>query len=235
MSQWVLESPAATADAPEAAATADTALLTLMMIAAFHGVAVDEAQLRHEFGHAQFNTQTLLLAARYLGLTARSIRQPTHRLDKAPLPAIAVDRVGRYYILARYQPADAAASKVLIQRPGEPPALLPWGDFLAQWSGELVLVASKHSLQGELAQFDFSWFIPAIVRYRKLLGEILLISFVLQIIGLVTPLFFQVVMDKVLVNHAMQTLDVIAVGLILAILFEVVLSNVRTWVFAHTS
>jgi subfamily B ATP-binding cassette protein HlyB/CyaB len=58
-------------------------------------------------------------------------------------------------------------------------------------------------------------------------------SLVLQIIGLATPLFFQVVMDKVLVNHAVQTLNVVAVGLLLAILFETVLGGIRSYVFAH--
>ena len=60
-------------------------------------------------------------------------------------------------------------------------------------------------------------------------------SLVLQIIGLATPLFFQVVMDKVLVNHAVQTLNVIAIGLLLAILFETGLSGIRSYVFAHTT
>ncbi len=235
MTERTLAAPELSVTASDKTIANDTALLSLMMIAAFHGMAVDEAQLRHEFGHARFNTQTLLLAARFLGLSAKSIQQPASRLDNAPLPAIAVDRAGQYFILAKYQSVTGASAKLLIQRPGDPPALLSLDDFLAQWSGELILVTSRHSLAGELAHFDFSWVIPAIVRYRKLLGEILLISFVLQLIGLVTPLFFQVVMDKVLVNHAMKTLDVIAVGLVLAILFEVTLSNVRTWVFAHTS
>ena len=57
----------------------------------------------------------------------------------------------------------------------------------------------------------------------------------LKVIGLATPLFFQVVMDKVLVNHAMQTLTVIAIGLISATLFEALLTVIRTFVFAHTS
>jgi subfamily B ATP-binding cassette protein HlyB/CyaB len=86
-----------------------------------------------------------------------------------------------------------------------------------------------------MAKFDFTWFIPAVVKYRKLLGEVLLISLVLQIIGLVTPMFFQVVMDKVLVNHAMKTLNVIAIGLVCATLFEAILTGIRTYVFAHTS
>ncbi|SFL60525.1 type I secretion system ABC transporter, HlyB family [Rugamonas rubra] len=108
-------------------------------------------------------------------------------------------------------------------------------DFVAQWTGSFILFTSKASFAGEIAKFDFTWFIPAVIKYRRLLVEVLLISLVLQLIGLATPLFFQVVMDKVLVNHAMQTLDVIAIGLICAIVFEVVLTGIRTYVFSHTS
>jgi subfamily B ATP-binding cassette protein HlyB/CyaB len=124
---------------------------------------------------------------------------------------------------------------VLIQRAGEPPAVIALEELLRTWTGELILFTSKASFSGQMAKFDFTWFIPAVVKYRRLLAEILLISLVLQLIGLATPLFFQVVMDKVLVNHAMQTLNVIAIGLICAMVFEALLSGIRTWVFAHTS
>ncbi len=105
----------------------------------------------------------------------------------------------------------------------------------ARWGGELILIRSQSSLAGELSKFDFTWFIPAIVKYRKLLGEVLLVSFVLQIFSLLTPLFFQVVMDKVLVHHGLTTLDVIAIGLLGIMLFETVLSGLRSYVFAHTA
>lgn len=80
------------------------------------------------------------------------------------------------------------------------PSIEPIDVFASHWTGELILITSRASLAGELAKFDFSWFIPALVKYRRLLGEVLLISFVLQLFGLVSPLFFQVVMDKVLVH-----------------------------------
>jgi subfamily B ATP-binding cassette protein HlyB/CyaB len=125
--------------------------------------------------------------------------------------------------------------RLLIQRPGQPPQVFQQVDFEAFWSGDLIFLTSKASFAGEMAKFDFTWFIPAVVKYRKTLGEVLIISLVLQIIGLVTPMFFQVVMDKVLVNHAMKTLNVIAIGLIAASLFEAVLTGIRTAVFANTS
>jgi subfamily B ATP-binding cassette protein HlyB/CyaB len=86
-----------------------------------------------------------------------------------------------------------------------------------------------------MSKFDFTWFVPAIVKYRKLLGEVLLVSFALQIFALITPLFFQVVMDKVLVHRGFTTLDVIAVGLTVVVVFEVALTALRSYAFAHTT
>ena len=227
----------------------DTGLQSLLMMASLHGIPADEAKLRHEFGQTSglFDTNTILLAAKQLGFTARAVLQKPERLDKAPLPAVARGKDGGFFVLAKYSAGSETVgfpgseellptnAKILIQRPGNPPEVVSASDFSSLWSGELIFFTSKASFAGEMSKFDFTWFIPAIVKYRKLLGEILLISFALQIIGLATPMFFQVVMDKVLVNHAMKTLNVIAIGLICAIVFEALLSGIRTWVFAHTS
>ncbi|TAN53405.1 MAG: type I secretion system permease/ATPase, partial [Rhodospirillales bacterium] len=83
--------------------------------------------------------------------------------------------------------------------------------------------------------FDFSWFVPALVRYRKLLGEVLAASFFVQLMGLVSPLFFQVVIDKVLVHRGMSSLDVLALGLLVVSIFEVLLGGLRAYVLAHTT
>jgi subfamily B ATP-binding cassette protein HlyB/CyaB len=213
----------------------DSGLRSLIVMAEFHGIAIDETQLRHEFGQENFTTQTMLLAAKRLGFSVRLVRQPAQRLDRTPLPAIAIDRAGRYFVVGQFDDRNKAAPRLLIQRPDEAPVVLPQAEFEAMWSGEFIFFTSKASFAGEVARFDFTWFIPAIVKYRRLLGEVLLISLVLQLIGLVTPMFFQVVMDKVLVNHAMKTLHVIGVGLICAILFEAVLGGIRTYLFSHTS
>jgi subfamily B ATP-binding cassette protein HlyB/CyaB len=219
-----------------AAAPPDSGLWALLSMATLHGLRCDEAQLRHTHGRDAFDLQTVLLAARSLGMTAQARRQDPQRLDKAPLPAVARDQAGRFFIVAKLDANPALPEpRVLIQRAGEPPSVIPVTELLATWTGELVFFTSQASFSGQMAKFDFTWFIPAIVKYRRLLAEILLISFVLQLIALVTPLFFQVVMDKVLVNHAMKTLHVIAVGLVCAMVFEALLSGIRTWVFAHTS
>lgn len=216
----------------------DTGLIALLMIVRHHGIAADEAQLRHEFGQERFSTKTILLAAKRLGMTSKVVRQEQDRLEKAPLPAIAIDQQGNYFIAIKfgYENGDKTKPKMIIQRPGDPTQqVLNLSEFVDQWSGKFIFCISKMSYMKDLGKFDFSWFIPAIIKYRRLLGEILLISFVLQLIGLATPLAFQVVMDKVLVNHAMKTLNVVAIGLLCATLFDTVLTGIRTWVFARTS
>jgi len=213
----------------------DSGLMSLITIASYHGIAADEMKLQHEFGRDGFTAETILLAAKSLGISAKLLDQDVDRLDRAPLPAIAADGNGGFYIVAKYDGTHADAPRVLVQRPGNPPQIWSLAEFQSQWSGQLIFFTSKANYAGDVAKFDFTWFIPAIVKYRKLLVEVLVISLALQMIGLVTPMFFQVVMDKVLVNHAMKTLNVIAIGLILSTFFEATLTGIRTYVFANTS
>lgn len=219
--------------AAASAAELDTGLACLVMLARFHQIAADPDQLAHRFnvsGEPLGKTE-ILLAARHLGLQAKAVTSSMDRLDRTPLPALAVDRSGGHFILARFD-----ADKVLIHDPRvERPQVISRDELLVRWGGELILFTSRASLIGEMAKFDFSWFIPAVVKYRKLLGEVLLVSFVLNLFALVTPLFFQVVMDKVLVHRGLTTLDVIAVGLLVVSIFEVILSGLRSYVFAHTT
>jgi subfamily B ATP-binding cassette protein HlyB/CyaB len=84
-------------------------------------------------------------------------------------------------------------------------------------------------------RFDISWFLGAIHKYRRLLGEVLVASFVLQLFALISPLFFQVVIDKVLVHQTLSTLEVLVFGLVAVALFETVLGILRTYLFAHTT
>ncbi|MFZ6049643.1 type I secretion system permease/ATPase [Pseudomonas sp. CR3202] len=219
--------------AEEGAPPLDAGLACLVMLARFHHVAASPEQLVHEFAKAggALSATDLLMAARGLGLKAKWVRTRCERLRHTPLPAIALSRTGDFFILARL---DDGKALIHDPRTGRPEVLSEQA-FDERWSGELLLVRSEATQAGELSRFDFTWFVPAIVKYRKLLGEVLLVSFVLQVFALLTPLFFQVVMDKVLVHRGLTTLDVIAVGLLGIMLFETLLSGLRSYVFAHTA
>lgn len=221
-----------TENSPSAAST-DTGLIGLVMMARLHGIAADPDQLAHEYRHngQPFSNTEILLAAKKLGLKVKAVNVRAERLAMTPLPALACDTQGEYFILAKVE-----GEQVLIQSPttGRPERLM-LAELQQRWQGMLLLFTSRASLAAELGKFDFTWFIPAVIKYRKLLLEVLLVSFVLQLFALVTPLFFQVVMDKVLVHRGFTTLDVIAVGLLVVTLFEVALTALRSYVFAHTT
>ncbi|HEY3598992.1 MAG TPA: type I secretion system permease/ATPase [Paraburkholderia sp.] len=211
----------------------DSGLTCLLMIARYHGIAADPDQLAHQFkqGNAPLTQTGLLLAAKSLGLNAKQTKVHWDRLDRIAFPAIAIDTEKRFFLLARID-----KDNVLLQDAHAPrPASIKLNELKTGWQGDLILIASRASILGELAKFDFSWFIPALIKYRKLLAEVLIVSVFIQILALITPLFFQVVMDKVLVHHGLTTLDVIAIGLFVVVLFDVSLNALRSYVFAHTT
>ena len=218
------------------------ALKALCFMARLHHIAADPAQVAHQLGWSPSHIpklDDLLLAAKHLNLKAKLSRTTADRLPLSPLPALALlrseDGTPRVVVLAQCD-----GQRVLMQDPsgaiqGGRPVIEPLSVFEAQWTGELILITSRASLAGELAKFDFSWFIPSLVKYRRLLGEVLLVSLFLQLFALVSPLFFQVVMDKVLVHRGMTTLDVLVIGLVVVVVFESALTVLRSYVFSHTT
>ncbi|MCG8157338.1 type I secretion system permease/ATPase [Brenneria goodwinii] len=219
-------------------------LTALCAIARLHQIAADPATLAHSLalpGDTAIDEASLLLAAKHIGLKAKATKTSVQRLALTPLPALAKirrpDHPARYVVLAkcdgkRLLLQDFAATEA---DGGSRPQVMELAVFAAQWTGELILITSRASLAGEMARFDFSWFIPCMVKYRKLLGRVLFISLMLQLFALVSPLFFQVVMDKVLVHRGLTTLDVLIVGLVVVMVFESILNGLRSYVFSHTT
>src|SRR5690349_34596 len=132
--------------------------------------------------------------------------------------------------------AKAGEDKVLVQSPHTArPVLVTQAELLALWDGDLILMTRRAGLAEMTRRFDITWFMGAIHKYRHLLGEVLVASFFLQLFALVSPLLFQVVIDKVLVHRTLSTLDVLVIGLIGIGVFEAILGGLRTYLFAHTT
>lgn len=225
-----------TAPQPELSSR-DSALACLAMMAHYHGVAADIERVLHDLAldEAEISLTDFVLAARKAGLHAKQQTPVMARLHLAAFPAVAIDKKGRYFIVGAVKEENGKRT-VLIQKPmSRAPEAWTEEKFAEQWGGTLIVIKSKASMIGELAKFDFSWFIPAVIKYRRQLLEVLAISLVLQLFALATPLFFQVVMDKVLLHNAMLTLNVITISLVVITLFEVSLGALRGYVFAHTS
>ena len=173
----------------------------------------------------------MLRCAKELKLKARAVSETWAGLARLPLPAIVQRRDDTFVIAGKI-----GADDILVQDPLQTtPQVVKRADFEANWSGCVVLIARRASLADLARRFDISWFLQAMYKYRRLLSEVLLASFFLQLFALVTPLFFQVVTDKVLTHRGYTTLDVLVFGLITVSIFETILGGLRTYVFSHTT
>ena len=216
---------------PDNAIAADPGHTVLVMLLRFHGIGVDPEQLRHRFGQGTIGAAEMLRCAKEFGLKARLYRTNWDRLVTTPLPGIAVLRDGGYLLLGKVGDGKAIVQSPLSSRP----ALMTRAEFEAVWDGQLVLMTRRAGLADLTRRFDITWFLGAIHKYRRLLGELLVASLFLQLFALVSPLFFQVVIDKVLVHRSLSTLDVLVIGLVAIAMFETILGILRTYLFAHTT
>lgn len=211
----------------------DTGLMCLCMVAKLYDRKANPYQLKHLAGKQteNFDEVDILRAAKTLDLKAKAADSDIERLEKTSLPAIAQSKDGAYFIIAKQ-----GEGKVLIHSPAaKQPQVLEFAQFAEIWSGRLILVTTRKTLASVFRKFDISWFIPAVIKYKKLFIEVLVASFFLQVFALVSPLLFQVIIDKVLVHHSMSTLDVIFFCLIAIAVFECLLGALRTYVFSHTT
>jgi ATP-binding cassette, subfamily B, bacterial HlyB/CyaB len=228
--------PAPSSDG-RAVPTIDTSLACFVLLAKFLGTPADPGQIAHDRGKGDdsYSLEDLSRIAKKLGLIARIRVAKLEEFRKLPLPALAECRDGQAMILLKIED-DSLNPRYLIQRgDAERPEVWTEGETESRLTGRTLLLTSREKMAGEARPFDISWFIPALVKYRKPLRDVLIGSFFLQLMGLVSPIFFQLVIDKVLVHQSMTTLDVLAFGLGVVLIFETAMSGLRNWLFAHTT
>ena len=206
-----------------------TALRCLAVCARLRGIPVDPEQLLHANPSRTDPEQDLLRAAVRLGFKARAVDSRLGQLAGFPLPIPAQERSGAWCVIAGVE-----REQVLVWSPGQGSQRVDAALFESRWSGRIILLRHE-SGAGVAEKFGWSWFLPSLTRHRRFLAEVLLASLFVQLLALLTPLFFQVIIDKVLAHHGLTTLDVLAVGLLLASLFEVLLTAMRNYVLSHTS
>ncbi|WP_092163420.1 type I secretion system permease/ATPase [Bosea sp. CRIB-10] len=225
--------PAASQAAPSAAP--DSGLAALALVAAFHRVACDIGQVRHELGigNRPASAVDLVRAGRRLRLKIRrSSRTSVASLQKMPLPAILELKDGRFAIYGRLHQdgrmriVDAASREA---------RNLTADELEAEWSGTAILITKRFTLEQVPGNFGLHWFLPSLWKYRRALSSVLVASLFVQLCALATPLLFQITIDKVLVHRGYSTLVLVVVGLIGLGVFHVSLQWLRTYVLAHTA
>lgn len=221
----------------ENGARSDRSLACFILLAKFLGVPADAGQIVHDRGAGDeaFRLEDLARIAKRLGLTARVRQVPVAGFAKLPLPALAESVDGDAVLLLKVEDASLNPRYLVQRGDAGRPEIWSHAEVAERLSGRFLLMTSRDKLVGDTRPFDIAWFIPALVRYRGPLRDVLIASFFLQLMGLVSPIFFQLVIDKVLVHQSMTTLDVLAFGLAAVLIFETLMSGLRNWLFAHTT
>jgi len=214
----------------------DSGLSGLALISGYYRIAADPAQLRHQLALSDrlAHAEDIVRAAHLLGLKSRILRNVApRRLASLPLPALLGLKTGGYAILG----VGAAKERPRLINPIDYTTReLDLEEIAGLASGEVVLVTRRVAGAGvDPKHFGFQWFLPSLMRYRKALGQVIVASFFVQFFALVTPIFFQLVVDKVLVHKGMSTLIVLVVGMLALGLFEAVLQFLRSYTLSHTT
>ena len=211
----------------------DTGLASLVIVAKYYNIPAEMHQLERAYVLEQgaVDTTTLVRAARDMRLKVRAYQNVSpQRLPKLVFPAILRMKNDRYIVITGMndqhmficdpafssQPMEANRQKVL-----------------EGWTGEILLFTRRFQLEEKLHSFGFGWFMPVITKYGRYLRNVLVISFLLQLLGLASPFFTQVIIDKVLVHRSAGALDILILGMILTACFQNWMTALRGYLFTN--
>lgn len=212
----------------------NSGLISLEIVARINNTDIDMRSVVREYGisTADIEPEEIIRIAKNKGF---KVKKKNFKLsditEKYPLPAILRLKDNSYIVLLAIKRDE---NKVLTLTPLEKhPVSHDINELQSQMTDYVIILSHKNSNSD--VKFGFKWFFNEIFKYKKIIGQVLLGSFVVQLFGLVTPLFTQVILDKVLVNRTIATLDVLAFAFIVVAIFELILNLSRNYIFIHTT
>lgn len=223
-----------------------TSLQCLSLIARHHGLDVSADRLIHDYSleDEEPSTKRILRIAKENGLKARKVRLTWKQLKKMgdAYPTMVRLNNGNYVILVGMRDTEKEDGTVVDQVAVFDPLadradfiFLEQAEFERSWNGETFLSKRSHSMLDSKQPFSLRWFIPEIVKQRSAFTDVAIGAIFIHLIALVVPLFFQIVIDKVLVNYALATLQVMTVGIVIALCFDGVLNFLRSYLLLHAT
>ncbi len=218
----------------------DSALGCLVRVAEHFSIPADISQLSRAYitDANPVDTTGLLMASKELGLKSRAYEGVSlERLEHMPRPLVC-RMVDNGFVLITRIDEDGVVLFDPRLKEGEQLLVVKRNFFKEKWSGEAVLFTKRYQLAKVLDKvqgFGFSWFLPVVGRYKTLLLKVLFISLILQVFGLLTPLFTQTIIDRVLTHRSVSTMDVLLAGMILVALFQQWMLALRSYLFLNTT
>jgi len=205
-----------------------TAIQCLTAIAQHHGLQInperliDENALRAE----EPTTGALLRIASEIGLKAKADKITWQRLmaQGGVFPLMAKLDNGNMIIVVGVKTAEnGGEEQAAVLNPAAANAqvvLVPRSDFEKHWFGDVVFVKRQHKFTDPNQPFGLRWFIPEILKQKAAFRDIFIAAIAMQLLALASPIFFQLVIDKVLTHQSVTTLQVLGVGIVMALVFD---------------
>jgi len=223
-----------------------TALKCMALVARHHGVECSSDRLVHDYSLAteEPSLRRVLRIGKDIGLKARHARLTWKQLGKMgqAFPAMARLANGNYVILVGMREVAGTDGKPAQEIAIFDPSLNRKGfvfhgreQFESLWKGEAILTKKTFSMFDSKQPFSLKWFIPEIFKQRTAFIDVAVAALFIHLIALVVPLFFQIVIDKVLVNSALETLKVLTVGICIALAFDALLGFLRSYLLLHAT
>lgn len=210
-----------------------TGLISFEVISKINGVDVDLRSIAREYGigEGEISREELLRIAKNSGFKAKIKTFPLNETKKYPIPAIFILKNNTYGVVLK---VNYEENKALIFIPEEKqPKEVTFEEFYNIATGEIIFFS--HKMIDDKVRFGFKWFYHEIVKYKQVMAEVMLGSFIVQLFGLITPLFTQVILDKVIVHRSMSTLNVLGIAFVAVAIFEFLLNLTRNYIFMHTA
>jgi ATP-binding cassette, subfamily B, bacterial HlyB/CyaB len=212
----------------------DATLACLQMVTQSLGVPFRREMIKRVVENHVKSEQPLSLpfcgaVAESLGLTSQMIRLPTSSIAQIPLPAM-IQWQDNFAVL--YQASDR---HLVLGTPNNGIQRKKTKEFLKIWGEEGDAILLKTTSFTPKQRFGLSWFVPSLIRYRRVLMEVVLASACVQLIGLVNPIMTQVIIDRVLNQNSPDAMMVLGIFLLVVSVVEAILTNVRTQLFTDTT
>ncbi len=220
-----------------------TALACLVWVATHHGIDLSVERLNHTYaiGQEGVSQAMMLRMAKNAGLRARTTTadwETLFALGEAYPAAVQLSNGNWVVVTAAAAAPDGEQSVRVIdplaERQNEP-VIVDRTRFCANWSGVVLLAKRNNRSAGARVKFGFRWFTPELLREWRLFVDVAVASILLYALGLVVPIFFQLVIDKVLVHESFTTLYVLAVGAIGALIFDAVFGFLRRYLMLYAT
>lgn len=215
----------------------DTGLACFLVLMQLMHISITKEQIDHvrRFETENSDLKSLLLLAREVKCKGKIRNASVEQLSELLQPVIALCRDGTYFVLGRIDTKEDGSKRVMVLLPQDrAPKYLTLEEFRNLYAGMILIIAKKGFIDEEAA-FGFKWFLSSVLKFKRDFVTVFLAIFVLQIIGILTPLMTQVVVDKVLVHRTVSTLWILTIALFISYVFELILNIARTYVFTHTT